>query len=136
MWHTSQWLTYIATENETPKQIADRTRREVSELIGANQGRFKKAKLTTNVKLKEATLLLLPLHPLVRASDGVVSTCDVCARRTKDTLHCNACDWDVCDECERNLTADELRRVQCGHDEEFVSRSLPDSVRDVWRFRT
>ena len=77
--------------------------------------------MTTNAKLKDETILMLPIHPLARTTDGTELTCDVCARRTPETYECSHnCDWSICHACHSSLTRDELIRVRCFHDEAYV----------------
>ena len=111
-----KWLTYIASEEQTPRDVAAQVGCQLALLVKLNRERPCLSSLTFNSALEANTILLVPPadmpHVLSRQRISTVN-CDVCLTDTGVSYHCNMCDWDICLNCKASMSAEQLTARQC-----------------------
>jgi hypothetical protein len=116
-----KWLTYIASKDQTPREVAAEAGCQLALLVKLNRERPCMSNLTFNSALEANTILLVPPadmpHVLSRQRISTV-TCDVCLTDTGCSYHCNMCDWDICLNCKATMSAEQLVARQCTSGEE------------------
>ena len=125
-----KWLTYIASQEQTPREVATQAGCQLALLVKLNRERPCMSNLTFNSALEANTILLVPPadmpHVLSRQRISTV-TCDVCLTDTGCSYHCNMCDWDICLSCKATMSAEQLEARQCATGEEEGEEDRLDS---------
>jgi hypothetical protein len=125
-----KWLTYIASQEQTPREVATQAGCQLALLVKLNRERPCMSNLTFNSALEANTILLVPPadmpHVLSRQRISTVK-CDVCLTDTGCSYHCNMCDWDICLSCKATMSAEQLEARQCATGEEEGEEDRLDS---------